>query len=56
MGSCVKVEGDLDRAGEFFISEIELKKPSRCQSLGQVKDQVKKEVGGFVQQVTQPQK
>lgn len=30
VGSCVKVEGDLDRQGNFFISKIEQKRDSRC--------------------------
>lgn len=30
VGSCVKVEGDLDREGNFFISEIEQKRDNRC--------------------------
>lgn len=30
VGSCVKVEGALDRQGNFFISEIEQKKDNRC--------------------------
>ena len=30
VGSCVKVDGDLDREGNFFISEIEQKRDNRC--------------------------
>ena len=30
VGSCVKVEGDLDRQGNFYISEIELERAHRC--------------------------
>ena len=31
VGACVKVEGDIDHRGEFFISEMEIKNESRCQ-------------------------
>lgn len=30
VGSCVKVEGDIDRNGDFYVSEIEQKRDSRC--------------------------
>ena len=30
VGSCVKVEGDIDREGNFFVSEIEQKRDNRC--------------------------
>jgi hypothetical protein len=30
VGSCVKVEGGIDREGNFFVSEIEQKRDNRC--------------------------
>mgnify|MGYP000785967267 CR=1 FL=1 len=30
VGACVKVEGDIDHRGEFFISEMEIKNETRC--------------------------
>ena len=31
VGACVKVEGDIDHRGEFYVSEMEIKNESRCQ-------------------------
>lgn len=33
VGTCVKVDGDIDREGNFFVSEIEQKRDSRCPAL-----------------------
>lgn len=30
VGACVKLEGDIDRRGEFYVSEMEIKSDSHC--------------------------
>lgn len=33
VGTCIKVDGDIDREGNFFVSEIEQKRDNRCPAL-----------------------